>query len=198
MSRDEAEKVLERPGDFLVRKTELRGMDAFVLSYCVEAGKKSHYKIYTTRTGKNYWMYRFCSANVSQLIDYHMKTKAPINAKGYVIRSGVPRPAWDLYHEQVNLGAKLGNGEFGEVYKGVFTTSIFKKPEEVAVKTLKGRQVSTDERLTFLREANVMRTLKHPNIIRLHGVCAQRNPIMIVMEIATGGSLVDRIKEPSL
>ncbi|GMS96615.1 hypothetical protein PENTCL1PPCAC_18790, partial [Pristionchus entomophagus] len=195
MSRDEAEKVLERPGDFLVRKTELRGAEAFVLSYCVEAGKKSHYRIYTTRTGRNYWMLKYCSATVSQLIDHHLKTRAPINAKGYVLRAGVVRPAWDLYHEQVQLGDKLGNGEFGEVYKGIFTQSVFKKPEEVAVKTLKNHEVSTDDRLAFLREANVMRTLKHQNIVRLHGVCAQRNPIMIVMEIATGGSLEGRIKE---
>ncbi|GMT23269.1 hypothetical protein PFISCL1PPCAC_14566, partial [Pristionchus fissidentatus] len=51
MGRDEAEKVLERAGDFLVRKTELRGVEAFVLSFCSEPSKKSHYRINTTRNG---------------------------------------------------------------------------------------------------------------------------------------------------
>lgn len=37
-------------------------LEAFVLSYCVEQGKKSHYRIYTTKAGRNYWMYRYCSA----------------------------------------------------------------------------------------------------------------------------------------
>ncbi|KAF8370341.1 hypothetical protein PRIPAC_76770 [Pristionchus pacificus] len=163
MSRDESEKVLERPGDFLVRKTELRGAEAFVLSYCVEQGKKSHYRIYTTKAGRNYWMYRYCSAVDGEPTD---------------------RPPHEV--------------ESADQCEGVFTQSVFKKPEEVAVKTLKNQQVCTDDRLAFLREANVMRTLKHPNIIRLYGVCAQKNPIMIVMEIATGGSLESRIKQPTL
>ncbi|GMT23268.1 hypothetical protein PFISCL1PPCAC_14565, partial [Pristionchus fissidentatus] len=81
---------------------------------------------------------------------------------------------------------------------GIFTQNIFKKPESVAVKTMKKNQLSADDRLVFLREANVMRTLKHQHVVRLYGVCTRKNPIMIVMEIATGGSLESRIKQHDL
>ena len=51
-----------------------------------------------------------------------------------------------LISEQVNMTAKLGNGEFGEVFKGTLTLGPLTKPVEVAIKTLKGKGMSADDR----------------------------------------------------
>ncbi|RCN50708.1 SH2 domain protein [Ancylostoma caninum] len=95
----------------------------------------------------------------------------------------------------VVLGCRLGRGEFGEVFKGSLTVGLFTKPIEVAVKTLKEGSLSSDDRITFLREANVMLKLQHKNVIRLYGVATQKEPIMIVMELATGGSLLEKVRK---
>ncbi|EYB81508.1 hypothetical protein Y032_0381g357 [Ancylostoma ceylanicum] len=97
--------------------------------------------------------------------------------------------------KSVVLGCRLGHGEFGEVFKGSLTVGLFTKPIEVAVKTLKEGSLSSDDRVTFLREANVMLKLQHKYVIRLYGVATQKEPIMIVMELATGGSLLDKVRK---
>lgn len=56
------------------------------------------------------------------------------------------REEWQLYHEQINLGKKLGNGEFGEVFQGMLSVGIFTNDVEVAVKTMKGSKVTADEK----------------------------------------------------
>ena len=44
------------------------------------------------------------------------------------------------------MTTKLGNGEFGEVFKGTLTLGPLTKPVEVAIKTLKGKGMSADDR----------------------------------------------------
>lgn len=41
-------------------------------------------------------------------------------------------------------------------------------------------------RIKFLREANLMMRLRHPNIVRLYGVVIYDDPILIVTEFAEG------------
>ena len=43
----------------------------------------------------------------------------------------------------------------------------------------------------FLREATIMKKLRHPNIITLYAVCTQEEPIFIVTEFMSKGSLID-------
>ncbi|KAK6057177.1 hypothetical protein COOONC_05308 [Cooperia oncophora] len=39
------------------------------------------------------------------------------------------------------------------------------------------------------KEAKLMRRFDHPNIVRFYGVAPQEEPIMIILELASGGSL---------
>ncbi|EPB69090.1 protein tyrosine kinase [Ancylostoma ceylanicum] len=133
--------------------------------------------------------------SISDLIRYHQTLKIPVYEGGVMLQSHIVREQWQLYHEQVVLGCRLGHGEFGEVFKGSLTVGLFTKPIEVAVKTLKEGSLSSDDRVTFLREANVMLKLQHKYVIRLYGVATQKEPIMIVMELATGGSLLDKVRK---
>lgn len=40
--------------------------------------------------------------------------------------------------------------------------------------------------MTFLREANMMLKFSHKNVVQFYGVCMQKEPVMIVMEMAPG------------
>ena len=46
-----------------------------------------------------------------------------------------------------------------------------------------------------MREARIMRLYRHPNIVQLHGVAAQKDPMMLVIELAPGGSLLGYLHE---
>lgn len=56
---------------------------------------------------------------------------------------------------------KLGEGAFGEVWQGYLNMGVFRGRVPVAVKALHPGQITTDERIKFLREANVMLKLSH-------------------------------------
>jgi len=48
----------------------------------------------------------------------------------------------------------------------------------------------------FLKEASVMKRLKHPHLVQLLGVCTQQMPFFIIMEFMEKGNLLDFIQGP--
>ncbi len=62
---------------------------------------------------------------------------------------------------------KLGSGQFGDVFKGVWKSS--NGEVEVAVMTLKDGSASED-RIKFLQEAAIMSQFKHPSIVTIQAV----------------------------
>ena len=71
---------------------------------------------------------------------------------------------------------KLGEGQFGEVLKGEWTTP--KKTMTVALKSLKS-SASDEERLKLLQEAAIMGQFNHPHIVRLYGVVTLSEPVWL-------------------
>ncbi|CAB3407710.1 unnamed protein product [Caenorhabditis bovis] len=193
MSRDEAEKLIRNHGEFLLRKTELKKLgEAVVVSVKWE---EDHYHLAIMKTKNNYYYLKdICFDTISDLVRYHQQNRVPIYNSGIKLGNWIIREVWQLYHEQVNLGRKLGNGEFGEVFQGTLSLGVFTKDVEVAVKTMKGSKVNADEKITFLREANLMLKLHHKYVVRLYGVATQNEPIMIVMELCPGGSLRSKLQ----
>lgn len=49
----------------------------------------------------------------------------------------------------------------------------------------------------FLNEAQIMRTMEHPNIIKLLAVCTKKEPIYIITELMKKGSLLEYLKSKS-
>lgn len=93
------------------------------------------------------------------------------------------------------LPGRLGDGSFGVVRKGVWTTPLGSKLD-VAVKILKKEVLSMPGAFEdFVREVNFMHKLDHPNLIRLYGV-TMSNPMMMVTELASLGSLLDSLQKP--
>ncbi|KJH50137.1 SH2 domain protein [Dictyocaulus viviparus] len=197
VSREEAERCVSKDGEFMLRKALVNGKESYIVTVRWET-EKLHLKIQQNRAEKLYWLRTFCFNKIQDLIRFHLQVGVPVYRENVILKSYVEREQWQLYHEQIALGDVLGCGEFGLVYKGTLTVGLFTKPQEVAVKTLKSNSLTSDDRVTFLREANVMLKLQHRNVIRLYGVAVQKEPIMIVMEIASGGTLLHKVKKESL
>uniref|UniRef100_A0AAY4DZI6 non-specific protein-tyrosine kinase n=1 Tax=Denticeps clupeoides TaxID=299321 RepID=A0AAY4DZI6_9TELE len=135
----------------------------------------------------------FCTGfpTIPQLIEHHYSTKQVITKKsGVVLLNPVVKDKkWILNHEDVILGELLGKGNFGEVFKGTLRD---KTP--VAVKTCK-EDLPQDLKIKFLSEARILKQYDHPNIVKLIGVCTQRQPIYIVMELVPGGDFLSFLRK---
>ncbi|XP_023564097.1 tyrosine-protein kinase Fer isoform X3 [Octodon degus] len=139
-------------------------------------------------------LYRFEGtgfSSIPQLIDHHYTTKEVITKKsGVVLLNPIPKDKkWILNHEDVTLGELLGKGNFGEVYKGTL-----KDKTAVAVKTCK-EGLPQELKIKFLQEAKILKQYDHPNIVKLIGVCTQRQPVYIIMELVPGGDFLTFLRK---
>eukprot|EP00118_Oscarella_pearsei_P003506 m.14550 g.14550 ORF g.14550 m.14550 type:complete len:2329 (+) comp25813_c0_seq2:64-7050(+) len=91
---------------------------------------------------------------------------------------------------QLSLESFLGEGQFGEVYKGVAVGLIpGEEKTNVAVKTLH-KDATDNLKQEFLKEARFMGNFRHPNILQLFGVCIDSDPMYMIMELMEGGDLL--------
>jgi serine/threonine-protein kinase len=85
---------------------------------------------------------------------------------------------------------KLGEGGMGAVYRGEDT----RLGREVAIKVLPAAFTADPERLArFEREARVLASLNHPNIAAIHDLETEGDTQFLVMELAEGETLQQRI-----
>uniref|UniRef100_A0A667G5N1 Tyrosine-protein kinase n=1 Tax=Lynx canadensis TaxID=61383 RepID=A0A667G5N1_LYNCA len=185
--RIEAQELLKQQGDFLVRESHGKPGE-YVLSVYSD-GQRRHFIIQFVDN-----LYRFEGtgfSNIPQLIEHHYTTKQVITKKsGVVLLNPIPKDKkWVLNHEDVTLGELLGKGNFGEVYKG-----ILKDKTAVAVKTCK-EDLPQELKIKFLQEAKILKQYDHPNIVKLIGVCTQRQPIYIIMELVPGGDFLSFLRK---
>jgi len=82
-------------------------------------------------------------------------------------------------------GPVLGRGTYGVVHMAMLPGGKL-----VALKVVQVQKRHKSESIAAVRrEVDVLRTLKHPNIIQFHGCHVNRREIYIFMELATNGSL---------
>ncbi|KAK1424853.1 hypothetical protein QVD17_20193 [Tagetes erecta] len=77
---------------------------------------------------------------------------------------------------------KLGEGGFGSVYKGVLLDGTL-----IAVKKLSSK--SKQGNREFVNEIGMIAGIQHPNVVRLHGCCAEHNHLLLVYEYMENNSL---------
>lgn len=86
----------------------------------------------------------------------------------------------------------LGEGAMGTV----FLAEHVRIPQRVAIKALKPELFADDEaQKRFLREAEALARLQHPNIIRLLNFHGEQRNCYIVMEYAEGETLEDKLRK---
>ncbi|XP_059923805.1 tyrosine-protein kinase ABL2 isoform X5 [Gadus macrocephalus] len=198
VSRSAAEYLLSSliNGSFLVRESESSpGQLSISLRY---EGRVYHYRINTSADGKVYVTAESRFATLAELVHHHSTV-----ADGLVTTLHYPAPKcnkptvygvspihdkWEMERTDITMKHKLGGGQYGEVYVGVWK----KYSLTVAVKTLKEDTMEVEE---FLKEAAVMKEVKHPNLVQLLGVCTLEPPFYIVTEYMPNGNLLDYLRE---
>lgn len=83
----------------------------------------------------------------------------------------------------------LGEGAYGVVFKGTDTSS----GEERAIKVINKSKIKNYQR--FINEVTALRTLDHPNIIKLYELFEDTEKLYLVQEYCRGGELFDQIAE---
>ncbi|GLT88754.1 hypothetical protein SLE2022_067650 [Rubroshorea leprosula] len=105
--------------------------------------------------------------------------------------SFVPPIGQDISWGELVLKEKLGVGSFGTVHRANW------HGYEVAVKILEEQNFYTERFREFLREVAIMKSLRHPNIVRFLGAVTQPPKLSIVMEYLSRGSLYKLLQMPN-
>lgn len=93
--------------------------------------------------------------------------------------------------QHYRIGAKLGSGGMGEVYRAEDT----RLGREVALKFLPASfRYDPDRRERFLREARAASALRSPNIASIYDIGEDADSVFIVMELVEGELLAERIR----
>ncbi|CAG9833730.1 unnamed protein product [Diabrotica balteata] len=188
LPREEVVRLLSVDGDFLVRETTRNDESQTVLSVCW--GGHKHFIVQTTAEGH----FRFegpAFPSIRELILYQYNSELPVTSRsGAILRNPVPRETWELNNDNVVLLDKIGKGNFGDVYKA----QLKNNNSIVAVKTCRVT-LPEEHKKKFLQEGRILKQYDHPNIVKLIGICVQKQPIMIVMELVPGGSLLTFLRK---
>lgn len=187
LPREEVVRLLVNKGDFLVRETTRNDECQIALSVCWDGHK--HFIVQTTPEGH----YRFegpMFPSIQELILHQLKSGLPVTSRsGAILKTPILRERWELNNDDVILLEKIGRGNFGDVYKAQLKSC----KTEVAVKTCKVT-LPDEQKKKFLQEGRILKQYDHPNVVKLIGICVQKQPIMIVMELVPGGSLLTYLK----
>ena len=199
IKRVDAEKLLmmsaNQVGAFLVRDSETNPGD-FSLSIR-DAERVRHYKIRRMDTGAFFITRKAMFNTISELVAYYKRQADGLcsNLVKACVEPEKPQTAglshdanekWEIDRRTVQLRKRLGAGQFGEVWEGLWNGTT-----AVAVKTLKPGTMSAHE---FLQEASLMKKLRHAKLIQLYAVCTEEEPIYIITELMKHGALLDYLR----
>lgn len=171
IKRAEAEKKLLSPGNptgtFLIRDSETMPGN---YSLSVRDGDNiKHYRIRKLDTGGYYITTRAPFPALSELVDHYKGDSDGLCCQltypcpgEKPVTSGLSyntKDAWEIDRHTLKLDRKLGQGQFGEVWAGIWNNTT-----PVAVKTLRTGTMSP---AAFLEEATIMKKLRHANLIQV-------------------------------
>ncbi|KAJ7986180.1 hypothetical protein DPEC_G00348100 [Dallia pectoralis] len=183
--RLEVQELLRNDGDFLVRQSQ--GKQEYVLSVHW-AGSCRHFLIQSTDS-----LYRLDGEGfqtIPLLMQHLVSSHQHVTKRSdIVIKRPVLKDKWVLEHDDVILGQSIGQGNFGEVYSGRLRSNNI----PVAVKACR-EKLALEIKNKFLMEARILKQYDHPNIVKLIGVCTQKQPIYIIMELVQGGDFLSFLR----
>jgi len=96
----------------------------------------------------------------------------------------------NILFNKYEIGKMLGQGNFAKVYHGRNLSTN----ESVAVKVIKKERLQKDKLVKQIkREVSVMRLVRHPHIVELREVMANKAKIFMVVEYVKGGELFAKV-----
>lgn len=101
-------------------------------------------------------------------------------------------PAFPVSSDKYNFLNRIGSGAYGDVYRASFTKEN-NEIEEVAVKVV-DLEESRGDMEALAKEAQLLRMLKHDNIIGCHTAFVEQTSLFIVMPLFEGGSCLSLMK----
>ncbi|KAL5289268.1 Src42A family protein [Megaselia abdita] len=199
IKRIEAEKKLLLPenehGAFLIRDSESRHND---YSLSVRDGDTvKHYRIRQLDEGGFFIARRTTFRTLQELVDHYSKDSdglcvnlcKPCVQIEKPVTEGLShrtRDQWEIDRSSLKFVRKLGSGQFGDVWEGLWNNTT-----AVAIKTLKSGTMDPKD---FLAEAQIMKKLRHSKLIQLYAVCTIEEPIYIITELMKHGSLLEYLQ----
>ncbi|XP_055611379.1 uncharacterized protein LOC129757985 [Uranotaenia lowii] len=196
IKRIEAEKKLLLPenehGAFLIRDSESRHND---YSLSVRDGDTvKHYRIRQLDEGGFFIARRTTFRTLQELVEHYSNDSdglcvnlcKPCVQIEKPVTDGLShrtRDQWEIDRTSLKFVRKLGSGQFGDVWEGLWNNTT-----PVAIKTLKSGTMDPKD---FLAEAQIMKKLRHNKLIQLYAVCTLEEPIYIITELMKHGSLLE-------
>lgn len=198
VNRKEAERLLKvggEPGTFLIRMRET-AEDALALSLIGYNSEIKHYKITKDANGHYSINNKRPFKSLDELIEHYSTS-----VDGLAYKLAIPcakakpvltdlsketRDTWEIDRDTIQFIQKIGSGQFGEVWRGLWNSKI-----DVAVKMLKPGSMSKE---SFLEESQIMKRCRHKNLVHLYAVCTIDEPILIVTELMCNGSLLEYLR----
>ncbi|KAI9024410.1 kinase-like domain-containing protein [Phycomyces nitens] len=91
--------------------------------------------------------------------------------------------------EQYRLVSKLGDGAFSNVFKAI----NLQTNETFAIKAVRKFELSQAQKASVLKEAQIMRSMDHPSIVKLYDFVETKEHYFLILENCQGGELFHRI-----
>ncbi|KAK8486795.1 hypothetical protein V6N11_034352 [Hibiscus sabdariffa] len=89
----------------------------------------------------------------------------------------------EIHWEDLHLGEEIGQGSYAVVYRGIWNGS------DVAVKVYFAGEYKESTLLDYKKEIDIMRKLRHPNVLLFMGAVYSQERLAIVTEFLPRGSL---------
>lgn len=197
ITRETAEQLLQprEEGLFLIRESVNYPGD-FTLCVCFQDGVQ-HYRIIYDGKERYTIDEEEYFASLEDLVEFYIS-----DANGLVTclsrplpKSGLPvyppvihyfqQAGWVFPREGLILEECLGKGDFAEVFKAQFNGKI-----------LAAKCVLQSSSLTFvgIKEASVMTTVRHQNLVQFQGLIIDSDKIYLLTEYMVNGSLVNYLR----
>ena len=192
IDRNEAERLLMHTanvsGSFLIREsTSSRGNYSLSIR---DAKKVRHHRIQKLDGGGYFVTPQVTFASIPELVAYYSKPSNGLLKNPCIVVKHSElysqQDSWEIDRKSIRFIRKLGAGQFGEVWQGIWNGTT-----EVAVKTLKQGTVAISE---FLVEVALIKMLRHPKLIQVYAICTKEEPICIITELMKHGSLLEYLR----
>ncbi|CAN4084214.1 unnamed protein product [Withania somnifera] len=95
----------------------------------------------------------------------------------------LPFDEWNIDISEITIGARVGIGFFGEVFRGIWNGT------EVAVKVFLEQELTEENIEDFANEISILSRIRHPNVILFLGACTTPPRLSVVTEFMEMGSL---------